>query len=980
MSKRLRVGLLCAEGKKTDRRVFLLKGCLLLWCACVLGASLDDAAIDGDTLSASGSSEFFSRRRSNESASIPLQEYFKAHKNLPCDEEYLMASFFPRSRHKSRDLTVIVILLRAKKLNIEHDALNHTFTLRDGDRLVRPGNFKEALWQRLQQPEERRSTIQWAMELSDNGFDPSLSGVEAMLTLQKIIDHTACEGTVFQRRKLLWSRILQDKAVYNQEEYRDFPKHLKKVSAEDVSVMRQCWEFYNDYTDYIELFKRRPQERSGKKRAKATQPAATKRVCLDRVQEWPREGAESTEGEVSGVLSTSVYDDDVGIRRQNLLRYLGKKKGKFLNENKLLKKYYGRFDTKDDLMEDVVALIYDGHNIQNNHGVYRLAVEDRGVPRSGGAQEVFRLCLEDPTFRDLNAVQRTLYLYDRGYYSIPLSTVALYTAAASTVQKGGAWARMPEIVMVKDIIFKEKKVRRLYEYRESQKRLGYLRYSDMKLIRDSCELYAEGACFLQSFWDFDGQCCVKKRAPYNFIHDEVSEYFEVHKGQACSEETLKDIIECGSDHRKRNVYRTIIALRSKQEKDIRHDSLSKSFTLYPGKRQVAPGCYKKVLWADLDNERLRKKSVGDVVMHISDKGYDPIWVTVEAIIMLKKLCLSADKKNSAALQCQKEIWGTILQDECVRSTRHYKGKMSENDREMFKRCWALYKYFYNMPETDEDDIVKCYLKNNPQGVTLSELHDFFVEEAGHGTSIWNRIGHVMRQGHAGNIDFDRGKFFWKPNGQYIAPKNEGLFEDLCRVPTGYSCGRAMFYLYKQGQFNITPWEVRELLDALFVIGRREDNPLRIDLRSIWAKVCEKSLSVNDLPPHLARVIRRVQHIQKLGVLQDIKAGKSANFEAIFNKKALAVEGPEVCDQSDVGVERMEQDAFDDADFDLDKYILEDLTDCGQRDSVGLSSEGPFFDFPGGFYGEADMGESLSDLFGAESDGSLDMRHFLFETH
>ena len=434
----------------------LLKG-YIIFCGSTLScAMMPDAELCDDMIYPRSQDEDIAddhrMKRTRKVWCEPVELYLEKNKNKPCFETKLIELFYSTSCHKKRDLCMTIFALRREKLkNIIHNAQEGTVMLCDGVRLIRPDCYKVELWRRFSACREQLDVddMQLVLELSGQGFNPSISGVSAVKFLKIIMDDIPYEGVIFERRKKIWELIVHEKSVRKLDAYK---RDNASVCGDDLATMKQSWGFYVHHL--------RPEE---------MRPCATVLPCEcalinnQSLEEAPAQKKMRLDGAACSLTSAvqvsasneECYEEE-GIlqRRMAIVQYLKRKKGNFCAEDELLARFYEDSCTRNDLLEDVVELIYAGHNLLYTQGCYHLVQKDRGEGLGSRGWELFLKRLQEQPYQELSVVEKTYNLYAEGGYCVPLSTVALYTCVMRSQKQKNFLAKIPSIVKLKEIILK----------------------------------------------------------------------------------------------------------------------------------------------------------------------------------------------------------------------------------------------------------------------------------------------------------------------------------------------------------------------------------------------------------------------------------------------------------------------------------------------------------------------------------------------
>ena len=169
----------------------------------------------------------------------------------PQNESDLCQAVIKQPSNKTRNLYKAIIQLRYQGFNIIHDEENRTYTLERGTRKKTEGCYKKKLWELLENPVLLAcDDLDLSMLLSDMGYNPITSGVEAIKTLKKFLSPLTYTAKVFQRRKALWTIVLQENRLRCISYYSEHAAIMKDwkgyVNKSDMSCISQCWDFYRD--------------------------------------------------------------------------------------------------------------------------------------------------------------------------------------------------------------------------------------------------------------------------------------------------------------------------------------------------------------------------------------------------------------------------------------------------------------------------------------------------------------------------------------------------------------------------------------------------------------------------------------------------------------------------------------------------------------------------------------------------------------
>ena len=851
----------------------VLLSCARIFCAEVCSGALEEATTDG--LMFPGALQ--RTPRNEKLCTDSLLSHFRGKKNQPCKEVDLINLFYKRSLMKKYDCWRTIALLRTDGHNITHNEQDRTFTLCDGKRPVSEGCYKVALWSQLTERSWREESGQWwALALSDQGFDPTISGVESVRLLKKIVNNEPGRGVMFQRRKSLFETVLREGFVRPREDYSNDEILGMKISGDDISVVKQSWEFYKANNPYIEEL--RSVERLVRKRGLAEHELASKEVCVD------------------GVVSTSgAGERDVFLeRRMCVCQYLASKIHVSCSEQELLSKFYVQPCTKDDLLEDIVELIYAGYNIRYDAGRYQYLKEARGRGLGDKGLRVLMGLFKEQPFQNLSVTEQTYALYAKGGYSVPLSAVAVCNCVAKRKKQEYLWNKISIILELKEEILCKKKVCFIRDYHRRRPDFVCLDREDINLIKESFSLYARGRRALEVMRPKGPRGGRRNGKEHdNYIHKPVLDCLEESAGVPFSQDFLCTLVDSDLSHKLRDLYRTIVIARFRDRKDISYNEDNNTFTFHQGKRAESIGCYRRILWWMLDEKYMRHCGVESLTLTMSNLGYDPIPAEVERLLNLKRFCLNDYDSLSKQLVHRKKIWDVVFLEKKVKSADYYENhpsvdeRVCQRDMVLISRLWRLYEYIHNFPEWEKVCMVRKFLEKNRQGVTLDEIKALLLKTTGKLTDPWVYLSRVMSDA-AGHIILDAKdmRFSWQEKDMTCVEKSAGLFQDLCNIPEDYNCDQAMCYLYKRGHFQVCFQDVKELLGVLFIVGKRVCYTCVSDVRLEWASLVSGARSIDNLTGDVAGIMQRMVALNNLGVLSQIEQEGAADFESILPKSPV----------------------------------------------------------------------------------------------
>lgn len=185
--------------------------------------------------------------------------YLRNRYGQPCHEEDLLQAIYLYRASKGRaSLYRIIIDLRKKRhVNIVHDSQNKTFTLQRSLRIFKGGSWEKVLWDMCDKIDHLWcSSAKVELEISDAGYDPVISRVTGVRLLKHFSrENVECSEFMrfaknalkawqaFQRRKLMWRVILEEKQVKKIGYYKSVAANIVE---EDITVLKACWAVYSE--------------------------------------------------------------------------------------------------------------------------------------------------------------------------------------------------------------------------------------------------------------------------------------------------------------------------------------------------------------------------------------------------------------------------------------------------------------------------------------------------------------------------------------------------------------------------------------------------------------------------------------------------------------------------------------------------------------------------------------------------------------
>ena len=578
--------------------------------------------------------------------------------------------------------------------------------------------------------------------------------------------------------------------------------------------------------------------------------------------------------------------------------------GVMVYAEELLRSFYGKEATPANVLEDVLALIYAGHDIKRSGSLYWMP--RHGAPKVlSRGKKMFVELMKQPDFARLDFLEKVLRLYASGHKDQEMSDLAVYVAQMSTPnfqQKIAVTAlssqKTRRLIALKNKLFEEGYVRPRIEYKKMFPQCGVVRADDVDIVQNSLQLYPKGQEFLQA-----AKC---SGASHYLLKNEdvVLAYLEGHREEACKEEVLKAEIIKGFKQKQfntsvqRDLYQAIILLRWRDKKNIVYDCHARTFTLLPGVRKTAPGCYQKAFWHRLC-DAYGRRPILDVYLELSNDGLDPEWSKIADICELHKLCFGLIlPQNREKFKIKQRLWKDIVCDEKMHEFSYYEafttGEISRDNMYSLKRCWALYQTLV-LPQSKHHDAlpplateIKLFLKNNPEGVTLKAIENTLMKDDESVCDvgvIWRHILRLMWCGYAGNVncDFEQIKVFWDPLGLPPGEQTTNLMKALSEMPKDYSRDMAAFTLYKKGHNSLPPEETFQLMDIMTIAGRLPVHFGSDGVVRVWESVLGSFEDISDVPSHMRAVIERTLSLQRMGMLRRISDGENIASADIFNR-------------------------------------------------------------------------------------------------
>ena len=384
--------------------------------------------------------------------------------------------------------------------------------------------------------------------------------------------------------------------------------------------------------------------------------------------------------------------DAAHLRRDNVLAELTKI-GSFVTARHLLSKFYEEDAKEEYVLEDVLHLIYLGHNIQYKESSYRVLSEDFAIPlKEGDARDVFAHFLRGRDFTDLPVTEQTYRLYEQGYRAIHLSTVALYTSALCRatkmdIVKLGSNARMPRLVLLKDRILQEGRIHKKGAYVDLQPVESSCR-RDLDVIRKSLCLYVQGREILNRD---------ANDARFHLRHSEaLLAHLQRNFGKPCSIKSLYTYFTPSKASVLRDLYRSAAVLRTKGKYNIEYNPAGPTLTLHPGRYVSSPRCFRRAYWEMLCDPKGSPPMI-DAFWALSNDGLNPEWSEFVDINELHKLCFyPVDPYGNQGFFIKQKVWAVILEEHVVHDTSYYerhervRATITKNNLYALGRCWRLY--------------------------------------------------------------------------------------------------------------------------------------------------------------------------------------------------------------------------------------------------------------------------------------------------
>ena len=380
-------------------------------------------------------------------------------------------------------------------------------------------------------------------------------------------------------------------------------------------------------------------------------------------------------------------------RRGNLCSYLKSRANACVPEEELLRIFYKEQGNPNDLLEDIVCLIYEGCNIRYKDKQYTWCSQGFAAPlhKDCGLKTFLELS-KQAEFKHHPLAYQTYCLYELGYRNIPLGTAALYRVIPNALPLSDAEKMFKRLKTVLDLIWEERRVRTYKDYR-SLPNLSKVSKRDIDTVKNSLTSYRAGGVFLRY-----AQCLREECDSYV---DRLLRYFKDHKGTALSEDELAENVSVKTRrNQKRDFCRGIVTLRSKHKKNIIHDSDEKTFVLLEGERCPREGSWQKFLWDVLCKSRKNTTLIGSF-MDISDAGWDPSWLETTDIFELYKMIYAVNIKPCPQLTHRKTLWSLINKEfsegQEMQAFGYYRNHadvpktMSNEDIAFVRRCWVTYQ-------------------------------------------------------------------------------------------------------------------------------------------------------------------------------------------------------------------------------------------------------------------------------------------------
>lgn len=572
--------------------------------------------------------------------------HFQQHKGQPVCESTLKSLLIglpPQSKH--RELVRCIGFLRAQGHNITcmrspeghcrpDNRLKCLFTLEEGGWTIKEDCYKKALWKMLDKLEKQKLCVtEVFLELSGDHYKPVYGVVEEIITLKKLLSCT-------EKDKDFWKRRMLEIAINDGDMLGATAYYQSKIGTQEnmsqkfLKKMRRLFSHYQNIhgNDHDVFF------------------GAHDRVCASKTQAAAADVVLEIDTDAPDVGQDVVVETEVqeNFQQHNILKYLCDHKDCFVPEEDLAEL---NGQSPDEVLEDVMALISEQHNITYKDKQYRLCSSDEPLKLEvHNVYQLLRTLLNNLKFFDLSAAEQSYYIYaERGCGYVPVPTLALWSQMQKERQRRGiAERRFKHLLCLVSRTLQNQEVVRLSDCKETK--FGKVNNNDVALVKHSLNLYAQGREIVEKELR-------KKQSKTNYVlkSSEVLEYLRNHNEQPVSELDLRDIVKSAFVG---NIHRGVCAVIGFLREQGHHITCTRSleggrrmngthrylFALDEGKWFIKKGCYKKALWEMLDKPEMQNLSAVDMFLELSNDHYDPFYDAVEIIMYGKKL-LSCEEED-----------------------------------------------------------------------------------------------------------------------------------------------------------------------------------------------------------------------------------------------------------------------------------------------------------------------------------------------
>ena len=171
-------------------------------------------------------------------------DYLSKNEGKDCSESDLLKVITTTPDHVQRNLYQTIFSARQDhQVNIVHDELAGTFSLRKGVWNMKRGSWAKVLWEMLEGVREMPSDCVLGMRLSDQGYEVILSQVAIVKTVKKL-SGAGLFGKFdddFLRKKAVWDTVVEEKKVCGRAYYAERGLF---VTEGDLATIKRGWKIY----------------------------------------------------------------------------------------------------------------------------------------------------------------------------------------------------------------------------------------------------------------------------------------------------------------------------------------------------------------------------------------------------------------------------------------------------------------------------------------------------------------------------------------------------------------------------------------------------------------------------------------------------------------------------------------------------------------------------------------------------------------